>query len=103
MSSFMEDHPGTVQEIKNSYEKIIETYKEEVGLLEDFIEKMKVDNKAMEHLLNQRCVLLVEKGYKEAAKANCFARRLGDIGECVEGYWLSSDIKKELDYIKEDI
>jgi len=48
-------------------------------------------------------VELVEMGYKEAARANCYARKLGDIGECVEGYWLSSNAKKELDNIKQGL
>ena len=68
----------------------------------EIIDGLHVENTALK-VENLLLIELVEKGYKESAKANCFARRLGDIGECVEGYWLSSDIKKELDYIKEDI
>ena len=52
---------------------------------------------------NMLLVELVEMGYKEAARANCYARKLGDIGVCIEGYWLSSNAKKELDNIKQGL
>jgi len=42
-------------------------------------------------------VKLVEKGFKEAARYNCFARQWGDINECVNSSWANSKIKRELD------
>ena len=44
----------------------------------------------------QLLAVLVERGYKQAAKANCHARKWGDIAEGVEEMWNNSNIKKEL-------
>jgi len=68
----------------------------------EIIDGLYVENAALK-VENLLLIELVEKGYKESAKANCFARRLGDVGECIEGYWLSSNAKKELDKIKQGL
>jgi len=46
---------------------------------------------------NLLLIELVEKGYREAARANCHARYLGDIQICIDEFWLNSKIKRELD------